>query len=105
MAKTEVTFWQGLRTIGGNIIEICHGKDRVIFDFGLVYDPAGSLLEQNMHRKHKYVHDLLKLDMIPHIDGLYQERDIKELLKDNEQLIINLLFNNRLLGSKRICLF
>lgn len=87
MAKTEVTFWQGLRTIGGNIIEICHGKDRVIFDFGLVYDPAGSLLEQNMHRKHKYVHDLLKLDMIPHIDGLYQERDIKELLKDNEQLI------------------
>lgn len=77
MSKTTMTFWRGLRTIGGNIAEICYGNDRVIFDFGLVYNPAGSLLEQSSLRNKTYVHDLLRLDMIPAIDGIYSEKDLR----------------------------
>lgn len=52
MNKTTITFWSGLRTIGGNIAEITFGNNRVIFDFGLVYDPA-SLIVNADHTKEK----------------------------------------------------
>lgn len=78
MTKTTIKIWRGLRTIGGNIAEIRHGKDRVIFDFGLVFDPAGSMLGDSTGRESKYVHDLLRLGMIPNIDGIYAAEDLQD---------------------------
>ncbi|MFP7495270.1 MBL fold metallo-hydrolase [Terribacillus saccharophilus] len=70
--KTTIKFWGGLRTIGGNIAEITYGKDRIIFDFGLVYDPANVIID-TQQRKQSYVLDMLKLDAIPAIDGIYSK--------------------------------
>ncbi|MBM7717219.1 MBL fold metallo-hydrolase [Siminovitchia sp. FSL H7-0308] len=77
MNKTTITFWSGLRTIGGNIAEITFGNNRVIFDFGLVYDPASLIVNADHTReKSKYITDLLKLAMIPNMDGVYSNKDL-----------------------------
>lgn len=76
MNQTTITFWGGLRTIGGNIAEIKYGNDRVIFDFGLVYDPSTTVI-QTKQRASKYVSDQLQLNAIPMIDGIYQQEDIQ----------------------------
>lgn len=36
---TKLIFRSGLRTIGGTIIELIHGEDRLVFDFGTVFNP------------------------------------------------------------------
>ncbi|MFC4401558.1 MBL fold metallo-hydrolase [Gracilibacillus xinjiangensis] len=77
MTRTTMTFWSGLKTIGGNIVELCYGNDRIIFDFGLVYDPKSSLLNKSTRSPGNYVADMLKLGMIPAIDGIYSEEDIQ----------------------------
>lgn len=77
MTKTTITFWSGLQTIGGNIAEIRYQSDRVLFDFGLVYNPSNTLLKQDNNRKDSYVLDLLKLGSIPAIDGIYQKQDLQ----------------------------
>ncbi|SDZ38713.1 ribonuclease J [Evansella caseinilytica] len=76
MQKTKLTFWSGLNTIGGNIVEICYGKDRVIFDFGLVYNPAAAVSRIGGKHRQSYVLDMLKLGAIPSIDGLYAKADL-----------------------------
>lgn len=70
--KTTIKFWGGLRTIGGNIAEVTYGKDRIIFDFGLVYNPANAIIDTK-ERKQSYVLDMLKLGAIPAIDGIYSK--------------------------------
>ena len=74
--KTRFKFWSGLDTIGGNIAEITYGKDRIIFDFGLVYNPANSMLDAKGRPTDTHVLDLLKLQSIPAIDGIYSEKDL-----------------------------
>ncbi|WP_040977954.1 MBL fold metallo-hydrolase [Oceanobacillus jeddahense] len=76
MQQTTITFWGGLNTIGGNIAEVAYGDARVIFDFGLVYDPGTSFIQNRQRRKNAYVSDLLKLGSIPPIDGIYAYSDI-----------------------------
>ncbi|PAD34043.1 MBL fold metallo-hydrolase [Terribacillus saccharophilus] len=73
--KTTIKFWGGLRTIGGNIAEVTYGKDRIIFDFGLVYNPASSIIDTK-ERKQSYVLDMLKLGAIPAIDGIYSKESL-----------------------------
>ena len=36
---TTLCFYQGLKTIGGTVLEIATGQARCLFDFGLVYSP------------------------------------------------------------------
>jgi ribonuclease J len=72
--KTTIKFWGGLHTIGGNISEITYGNDRIIFDFGLVYNPANAILDTKGSRKQSYVLDMLKLGAIPSIDGIYSHQ-------------------------------
>ena len=69
-------FWSGLDTIGGNIVEICYGNDRVIFDFGRAYDPADTLLAKAKGRDGRRVADMLRLKMIPAMDGIYSREDL-----------------------------
>ena len=37
--KTSITFHSGLLTIGGTVIEVAYGDDRIFFDFGTEYHP------------------------------------------------------------------
>lgn len=76
--KTTFKFWGGLTTIGGNIMEIRYGNDRIIFDFGRNYNPADVLLTSAKGREHSKVADMLKLKMIPHIDGIYESAHLEQ---------------------------
>lgn len=78
MSKTILTFWSGLQTIGGNIAEIRYGNDRIIFDFGLVYNPSTSFVHKATGRSDRYVLDLLKIGAIPSIDGIYTTEELKD---------------------------
>jgi len=73
MTKTKMRFLSGLNTIGGNIVEICYGNDRIIFDFGRAYNPADTLLSNSQGRADTQVADMLRLKMIPAIDGIYSK--------------------------------
>ena len=78
--KTKMRFAGGLRTIGGNIVEIVYGNDRVIFDFGRAYNPADTLLTNAAGREGRRVADMLRLGMLPAIDGLYAQADLAQVL-------------------------
>ncbi len=72
--KTYIKFWGGLRTIGGNIASIEYGNDRVIFDFGLVYNPATNILDHHIEMREQFlVRDYLRLGLIPRIPGIYSQ--------------------------------
>ncbi len=79
MSKTTLTFYGGLRTIGGTIIALQYEDSRVIFDFGLTYNPAANIFDgQVQPRKSAIIRDYLKLGLIPAVDGIYNH----ELLPD-----------------------
>ena len=74
---TNIRFWGGLRTIGGTIVTVEYKDSRVVFDFGLKYDPSTNFFDGQLKlRTTNIVQDYLRLGMIPKIDGLYSERDL-----------------------------
>ncbi|WP_019154134.1 MBL fold metallo-hydrolase [Robertmurraya massiliosenegalensis] len=77
MNKTTLTFYGGLNTIGGTIISLQYGDSRVIFDFGLVYNPQKNIFDGHIKlRRNALVRDYLKLGIIPNIDGIYSKDDL-----------------------------
>lgn len=52
---TKVIYRSGMRTIGGTIIEVINNDDRIIFDFGCVFDPTSSE------------------EIIPNVTGVYND--------------------------------
>ncbi|WP_246197235.1 MBL fold metallo-hydrolase [Cytobacillus depressus] len=82
--QTKIRFWGGLRTIGGTIVTVEYKDSRVVFDFGLKYDPATNFFDGKLKlRTTSIVQDYLRLGMIPKIDGLYSDKD----LAGNEEVI------------------
>lgn len=73
MKETTIQFWSGLRTIGGNIAELRYGSDRIIFDFGIIFDTVSPLLGNKAS-----VHDLLQLNLLPPIEGIYSRNQLNE---------------------------
>ena len=67
--KTQFRFWAGLNTIGGNIIEIRHGNDRVICDFGRAYNPADTIFSKAS--KDSQTSAMLRMGVVPAIEGVY----------------------------------
>ncbi|WP_339212544.1 MBL fold metallo-hydrolase [Ornithinibacillus sp. FSL M8-0202] len=77
MNKTTLTFYGGLRSIGGTIVSLQYGSDRVIFDFGLVYSPQTNILDGQIQvRESAMTRDYLTLELIPKIDGIYHEASL-----------------------------
>ena len=72
--KTQIRFWGGLNTIGGNIIEIRYGNDRVICDFGRAYNPSDVIFSKAS--KDSQTSAMLRMGVIPKIDGVYNQVDI-----------------------------
>jgi ribonuclease J len=76
---TKIRFWSGLKTIGGTIVSVEHEGSRVIFDFGLNYNPAEEFSGIVKPRYHAIVEDYINLNKIPPIDGLYSKVDLRNL--------------------------
>lgn len=75
--KTKITFYSGIHTIGGVIMAVQYGKERVLLEIGTAYQPAtdvydGHVLSRSMH----WLTDELALNRIPHIDGIYRREDL-----------------------------
>ncbi len=79
MNHTTLTFYGGLRTIGGTVISLQYDDSRIIFDFGFVYSPENNIFDRQIKpRKNSVVKDYLKLGLIPSIDGVYNKEDLPE---------------------------
>ncbi|MBE3595504.1 MAG: MBL fold metallo-hydrolase [Hydrogenibacillus sp.] len=75
---TTMTVHRGLNTIGGTIIEVRSGDHRLLFDFGLVYDPAQAVAESAIRPRAAYaLHDLIRRGRLPAIDGVFPEAALR----------------------------
>lgn len=75
---TAIRFYAGVSTSGGTIIEVSHGKHRLVFDFGYVFDLPrhvfdGTIRPGGPH----YLADLLALGLLPRIDGVFSEERLR----------------------------
>jgi mRNA degradation ribonuclease J1/J2 len=66
--RTRITFYRGIRTIGGNLIDVEYGESHILFDFGTVYKPEEPQQPSDLR-------DLVSCDYVPYIDGIF-DRDI-----------------------------
>ncbi|MBQ7890137.1 MAG: hypothetical protein IJ356_10295 [Erysipelotrichaceae bacterium] len=84
--KTEITFYGGLNTIGGVVMSVVYGKQRVLLEIGTAYNPATDMFDGTVqHRKENLMYDELKLHRAPWVDGLYAKEHIKDFpLLSNE---------------------
>ena len=71
---TLLHFYQGLRTIGGTVVEIETEDARCLFDFGLVFQ--GGLSEAVSPRPDRLTADCLALGRVPAVDGLYSRAQL-----------------------------
>ncbi|MCI3922808.1 MBL fold metallo-hydrolase [Paenibacillus sp. TRM 82003] len=77
-SATTLRFWGGLRTIGGTVVELRHGDARIVFDFGVVYDPASRIFDGHvLPRPAALVRDYLRLGLLHPIEGLYRRKDLE----------------------------
>jgi len=72
---TDYRFWNGLDTIGGNIVEVRTEKARVVCDFGL------SVMERNFEKPANMTETeyLILENQLPAIPGLYHTSSFQEL--------------------------
>ena len=64
--KTTVTFYNGLTTIGGPMIEVAYDKSHVLFDLGEVYRP-----ELGLSTEDEDFETLLKYQLIGDVPNFY----------------------------------
>ena len=77
--KTEITFYGGLNTIGGVVMSVVYGKERLLLEIGTAYNPASDMFDGYVeHRTENFLYDELKLGRAPHIDGLYSKTELKD---------------------------
>jgi ribonuclease J len=70
----KFTCYGGVDDIGGNKILAKLDKASIFFDFGLSYSKESVFFEEFLQpRSGCKIHDLLKLDLLPHIDGVYRQ--------------------------------
>ncbi len=74
--RTEIRFYNGLKNIGGTVVSVKYGDHRIIFDFGLNYSPESNLDSQVKIREKSILKDMLKLKMMPLVDGIYPENGL-----------------------------
>lgn len=75
--STRFVMYSGLRTIGGVNASITYGKDRVIFEFGAAFEPSTAVFDAIVEpRNENWVRDLLKIGLLPGIDGVYRRKDL-----------------------------
>lgn len=79
-SKTFIRFWAGLRTIGGTVITVEYEDAKIAFDFGASYNPAANVLDGQVKlRQSALLHDYIRLGVLPLVDGLYDEDQLRGL--------------------------
>ena len=76
MEKTKLTFYSGLDTIGGVVLEIKYGKDRAFFEAGTAYNPAFDMFDSKVDKRKQFISDFLWVNDLPRIDGIYRKEDV-----------------------------
>ncbi|MDD6466672.1 MAG: hypothetical protein PUF50_00620 [Erysipelotrichaceae bacterium] len=77
--KTKIKFYGGLDTIGGVVMSIVYGKERILLEIGTAYDPATDVFDGHVkHRDDHYLYDELCLHRAPLVEGLYAKKDIED---------------------------
>jgi ribonuclease J len=70
----KFTCYGGVNDIGGNKILAKFDQGSIFFDFGLSYSEESLFFEEFLQpRSGCKIHDLLKLGMLPKIDGVYRQ--------------------------------
>lgn len=67
--KTTVTFYNGLTTIGGPMIEVAYNQSHILFDLGEVYRP-----ELGLTMDDEDFHTLIKYKLIGDVPNFYDEK-------------------------------
>jgi len=73
---TKLRYYNGLKNIGGTVVSVEYGEDRIIFDFGLNFSPESNLDSQVRIREGSKLKDMLKLKMIPVVEGVYPKNQL-----------------------------
>lgn len=82
---TSVRFHAGTSTSGGTIISIVHGRHRLVFDFGFVFDLAAHTFDDQIKPGGQfYVGELLKLGLLPRIDGVFTAAALGDIADEVE---------------------
>jgi ribonuclease J len=68
---TTVTVLAGERTVGGTLILVEDGGARLLLDCGLPFTPATNPFAHVRHRPGRVLADLLELELVPFVPGLY----------------------------------
>ena len=72
--QTKLTFYRGLRTIGGVIMAIEYENERVLLELGMACEPDHNYFSGNLNQHlGEVVHAGLKLNYLPAIPGLYSK--------------------------------
>ena len=70
----KITCYGGVNDIGGNKLLVKFDKGSIFLDFGLSYSEESQFFEEFLQpRSGCKIHDLLKLGLLPHIDGIYRQ--------------------------------
>ena len=70
----KINCFGGVNDIGGNKLLVKFDKGSIFLDFGLSYSEESRFFEEFLQpRSACKIHDLLKLGLSPHIDGVYRQ--------------------------------
>lgn len=74
MTKLKVTLYGGVNEIGGNKFLVEEGDDRILLDFGTSIGARNDWFQEFLKpRTNSALRDLLRLDLLPWVDGIYRE--------------------------------
>ena len=75
--KTEIKFYGGLNTIGGVVMSLIYGKERILMEIGTAFDPAKEVIDPTMIRRNEhYLYDELSIGRVPLVEGLYSRKHL-----------------------------
>ena len=70
----KIACYGGVNDIGGNKLLVKFDEGSIFLDFGLSYSEESLFFEEFLQpRSGTKIHDLLKLGLLPHIDGVYRQ--------------------------------
>lgn len=75
--KTKIKFYSGLNTIGGVVMSIVYGKERILLEIGRAFEPSKDVIDPVMNlREENTLYDQLCIGSVPLVEGIYSKRYI-----------------------------
>ena len=66
--KTRITFYEGMRTLGGTMIEVSYEDQNILFDFGAQFNP--NIDESKLTN----LEEIISNNLAPRLEGYYDKR-------------------------------